>query len=435
MKKIIFVCVLLLSGFSALLAQTVLTFTTSGSFTVPADVTSITVEAWGGGGAGGSAVGDNSPAFRAMGGGGGGGAYVTGIIAVTPGQVINYTVAAATGLNTGVTPLDGGSSTFESVTAPGGQGGICVNAETNGGNIGGAGGAGGVGTTDGGAGGSSVGYAGSTTGTTAGGGGSGGTTTPGGAGGNWSATGGQSNGGAAGTTGGGAGANGRGSSGNNGLAGAVPGGGGSGAFAAASTSFRSGGSGAGGQIRITYTVPPLPVTLVKFDVSTLSTSILLSFSTATERNNSHFEVERSNDGTTFEKIGEVAGKGNSVELTNYTFEDKNPLSGVNYYRLRQVDFDGKFEYSAVRSVVFGSTKKVTVFPAPVAAVMTVQLDEAFNNDAQWQITDMAGRLVAEGVFAAEQNQLAIPVNALTEGVYVLRIVAAQETITRQFRKI
>lgn len=179
----------------------------------------------------------------------------------------------------------------------------------------------------------------------------------------------------------------------------------------------------------------LPVSLLSFECKLDATSTLLSFATVTERNNSHFEIERSTNGTTFEKIGEVAGKGNSVELTNYTFEDKNPLSGVNYYRLRQVDFDGAFEYSAVRSVVFGSTKKVTVFPAPVAAVMTVQLDEAFNNDAQWQITDMAGRLVAEGVFAAEQNQLAIPVNALTEGVYVLRIVAAQETITRQFRKI
>ncbi len=433
MKKIISICVLFVSVISALLAQTVTTFTTSGSFTVPAGVTSITVEAWGGGGAGGSAVGTSS--FRAMGGGGGGGAYVTSVISVTPGQVINYTVAAATGLNTGTTPLDGASSTFESVTAPGGQGGICVNAASGPGHIGGAGGAGGVGTTNGGAGGSSVGYAGSTTGTTAGGGGSGGTTTPGGTGGNWSTTGGQSNGGTAGTTGGGAGANGRGSSGNNGLTGSVPGGGGSGAFAAASTTFRSGGSGAAGQIRITYTVPPLPVTLVKFDVATLSKSIQLSFSTATERNNSHFEIERSADGATFEKIGEVAGKGNSVEENNYSFEDKAPLSGVNYYRLRQVDVDGAFEYSAVRSVVFGSTKKVTVFPAPVASVMTVQLDDAFNNDAQWQITDMSGRLVAEGVFAAEQNQLAIPVNSLTEGVYVLRIVAAQETITRQFRKI
>lgn len=178
----------------------------------------------------------------------------------------------------------------------------------------------------------------------------------------------------------------------------------------------------------------LPVSLTSFTVKATPVPFL-EWQTATERNNSHFEIERSVDGTVFEKIGEVAGKGTSVEVSNYTFEDKAPLSGVNYYRLRQVDFDGAFEYSAVRSVVFGSTKKVTVFPAPAAAVMTVQLDEAFKNDAQWQITDMAGRVVAEGVFVAEQNQLDIPVNALSEGVYVLRIVADQETITRQFRKI
>ena len=179
----------------------------------------------------------------------------------------------------------------------------------------------------------------------------------------------------------------------------------------------------------------LPVTLTSFEVSDREKSILLSFSTATERNNAHFEIERSADGRTFEKIGQVAGNGNSTAVIYYTFEDKAPWSGINYYRLRQVDLDGESTYSPVRSIVFGDTKNVVLFPTPVSETMTVQLDEAYNSDAQWQIMDITGRILSEGIFAAEQNTFTIPVHTLTEGTYVLRMIANQTAITKQFRKL
>jgi hypothetical protein len=416
-------------------AQTVQTFTTSGSFTVPAGVTNITVEAWGGGGAGGSAVGTGAPtSYRAMGGAGGGGAYVTGVITVVPNDVISYTVAASTGLNAGTTALDGGSSIFSTITAPGGSGGICVNAGTNGGHIGGAGGAGGTGTTNGGAGGSSVGYAGTTTGTTAGGGGGAGTMANGGNGGAWSSTGGQTNGGTGGSAGGGAGANGRGTSGQNGLPGVLAGGGGSGAFAAASTSFRSGGSGAAGQIRISYVVP-MPVALTNFDGNLANDKTNLSFATASESNNSHFEIERSADGRNFTKIGEVKGAGTTSDEQNYSFVDENPLKGLNYYRLKQVDFDGAAEYSKVVSVRFGTTRSLSVIPTMVYDQINVDLSEMDEQTGEWQIFDLNGRQVMAGSLESGQSNFVADMSALTEGTYLVRVQIGDELLTEKVQKL
>ena len=70
--------------------------------------------------------------------------------------------------------------------------------------------------------------------------------------------------------------------------------------------------------------------------------MVLSWKTASEINNSHFEIERSNNGKDFIKIGEIAGQGTSNSTKRYQFTDKNPGSAQQYYRLKQVDFDGKF---------------------------------------------------------------------------------------------
>jgi hypothetical protein len=179
---------------------------------------------------------------------------------------------------------------------------------------------------------------------------------------------------------------------------------------------------------------PLPILLKKFEVKAAATTTLLSFTTATEVNNSHFEIERSADGRTFAKIGEVKGAGNSLTEQHYTFTDAQPVAGINYYRLKQVDFDGAFSYSPVQSIVWGRSGTIKLFPSPVVEVMTVEFDEAFAIDANWQIIDMAGRVVSEGVFAAEQNIFTIPVATLTEGVYALRAISGQQVTTQQFKK-
>ena len=179
----------------------------------------------------------------------------------------------------------------------------------------------------------------------------------------------------------------------------------------------------------------LPIELREFTVATKDHSSLLSFSTTTEKNNAFFAIERSSDDRTFTQIGEVKGAGTSLTQQDYTYTDEKPLRGINFYRLKQVDFDGQFSYSPVVSVVFGKVGNVVLYPTPTTSTMNMRLEEAFQTEANWQIIDLMGRVVTEGIFPAEQTDMQIPVGTLSEGNYVLRVTAGQEVITQKFRKI
>jgi hypothetical protein len=178
----------------------------------------------------------------------------------------------------------------------------------------------------------------------------------------------------------------------------------------------------------------LPIELHSFEAQAAAPAVVLQFATATETGNSHFNIERSADGRSFEKIGEVRGAGNSASEQQYTFTDEQPLPGLNYYRLEQVDFDGQSTYSPVRSVVFAAADAVLLYPAPVASDLHIRLHTAFAADAQWHLFDLAGRAVGQGVLAAEQTELTLPVGHLPEGGYVLRLVGDQRVLAQQFRK-
>lgn len=178
----------------------------------------------------------------------------------------------------------------------------------------------------------------------------------------------------------------------------------------------------------------LPVELLSFNATKQSNHSLLTFATASERNNERFEIERSADGRTFQVIGVVKGAGDAQTQNNYTFTDEHPLRGINYYRLRQVDVDGASTLSQVVSVTFGKTGNVVLYPTPANETMNVRFDEAFTTDANWQIVDLTGRILNEGIFAAEQTEFRIPVASLTQGAYILRVTANNEVVTQQFRK-
>ena len=429
MKKIFTQFLLLVAVISAAKAQTTQTFTTSGNFVVPAGVTSIFVEAWGSGGSGGGAKGTVS--FRGMGGAGGGGAYNSGTIVVSPGDNIAYTVAPQTAASV-TTPVNGTASTFSTVTADGGTGGEAVTATTA--HIGGTGGTGGVGQFNGGNGGSSFGFAGSTTGTTAGGGGGGGTTAAGGDGGAWSTLGAQSNGGAGGVSDGGAGAIGRGSSGNNGLIGTAPGGGGSGAYAAASTTQRTGGAGARGQVRITYTaMVVVPVTIHSFTGSYTNKTSLLKWNVGEEINITKYAVERSTDGRSFSEIGSV----NATGSYNYSYTDATAKNAINFYRLRVVG-PNELKYTVVVKVlsdVFGG--KVNVYPSPAINKLNAEFTSENKTMANVQMTDAGGRIVLQKNMPVEQgyNNLNFDVNTLNKGMYILKITVSGKVISTGFNKL
>ncbi|GGN12805.1 hypothetical protein GCM10010967_56000 [Dyadobacter beijingensis] len=131
---------------------------------------------------------------------------------------------------------------------------------------------------------------------------------------------------------------------------------------------------------------PLPVTLVSFTGKAVENTVALKWATTEETNASHFEVQRSGDAKNFESIGVVAATGESQVRVEYDLIDHSPLSGINYYRLKQLDTDGTFAYSKTISVLLEGDIKIKVFPNPVADLLriessaTVQSLEVFRAD-------------------------------------------------------
>ena len=108
---------------------------------------------------------------------------------------------------------------------------------------------------------------------------------------------------------------------------------------------------------------PLPIQLLSFNAIKNNQQVDCKWSTAIEFNNDYFTIERSDDALTFYPIGIVDGAGTSNMILNYQFSDINPLNGINYYRLRQTDFDGHSTWSEIESVNMNEVKDVELLNA------------------------------------------------------------------------
>ena len=152
----------------------------------------------------------------------------------------------------------------------------------------------------------------------------------------------------------------------------------------------------GGMLVMTSgTFSVLPVQLTSFTATQENGTHRLHWQTATETNNHHFDIERSTGGRSFEKIGTLAGAGNSSTGENYSFIDNRPISGTNYYRLKQTDTDGRFDYSKVISVKHTTGKRFSVYPNPVSNQLII---EGVNeNNAAYIIRNGNGQTMQTGI--------------------------------------
>lgn len=149
---------------------------------------------------------------------------------------------------------------------------------------------------------------------------------------------------------------------------------------------------------------PLPVELISFKAQAVGDDILISWSTATEFNNSHFTLERSKDGLEFRELAQVAGKGTSSIRQDYSFTDSNPSLGLSYYRLSQTDYDGTTEVFKAISVVFdGPSNSFSVYPNPVhGQSVTLQSSGWAKTELiSLNIYNVTGMLVAQRSFTSD----------------------------------
>lgn len=178
---------------------------------------------------------------------------------------------------------------------------------------------------------------------------------------------------------------------------------------------------------------PLPVVLVRFAAQAVGDrDALLSWATASEVNSDYFEVERSLDGNTFVALGRRAAQGSTSSATSYTFSDagigpKVPAGQAVYYRLRQVDLDGTFTYSPVRSVRFGGAGALAIgiYPNPTTAGTTLDLASLPATDTyQVRVLDAVGRQVRLATLPGGQAS-PLDLGSLAAGTYQLVLTGTQ----------
>jgi len=164
----------------------------------------------------------------------------------------------------------------------------------------------------------------------------------------------------------------------------------------------------------------------------------INWSTASETNNDFFSVERSSDGLNFEKLLEVKGVGDSDNITNYQASDERPLFGLSYYRLKQTDFDGQFEYSPVVSVFLEGKDepRLTLYPNPSP---NGQFNLEFFGVSELRQAFITLRAVVGGTFLEQevmlepdQKQISLnPKSDLPPGIYIIHVSLGNRNFTRK----
>jgi len=178
---------------------------------------------------------------------------------------------------------------------------------------------------------------------------------------------------------------------------------------------------------LTDNTAPLPISLLSFDaVLKKNQTVLCSWVTAAQFNNDFFDVERSKNGTDFEKVGALDGAGNSTSVLDYSFTDENPYSGLSYYRLKQVDFDGRSTYSDTKAIMIGLKGiKYYVYPNPVSSTLNLMLSEDMEFDGTLRIVDALGNVVADQNITLQDHQQLVQVDlsTLAAGNYVVQLLS------------
>lgn len=170
---------------------------------------------------------------------------------------------------------------------------------------------------------------------------------------------------------------------------------------------------------------PLPVTWVSFEAEKVNADAHLNWRTAQEQNCSSYEVERSTDGVNFRKLSQQLCR-NLIVTQQYQYVDVNPGNGTFFYRIKQIDTDGKFEYSAVRKVSFGADAKILVYPNPARQYITISKLTGVN---ELMLYDITGRIVVKQKTA--NPQFTMQTGHLAPGIYELMVVNANGERTTQ----
>lgn len=166
---------------------------------------------------------------------------------------------------------------------------------------------------------------------------------------------------------------------------------------------------------------PLPVTITDFSAAETGNAIKLSWTTAQEQNSSHFEIQKSADGSVFVAAGSVQAAGNSDNPRHYQFTDNDPIDGTSYYRLKEVDRDGTFKYSRTLTLRYEAKSVIRKIINPFSNAIFIRFTAGIvPAGTAWRLYDMQGRLVLARQTTV--NTINEPATGLKPGVYLLEIM-------------
>ncbi len=178
----------------------------------------------------------------------------------------------------------------------------------------------------------------------------------------------------------------------------------------------------------------LPVTWLSFTAEKSgANTVLLNWSTANELNNDHFEIERSNDGTNFAMITNIKAGSNPNQVQKYAYTDKAAQQGDNYYRVKQVDLDGRFTYTDIKKVTLdGASTFFSIRPNPVVDKATLVAGTRLNN-VRISMVSATGKTVytSSQTLINAGDVLTIPVSNLAKGVYIIKITSDEGNKTEK----
>ena len=178
----------------------------------------------------------------------------------------------------------------------------------------------------------------------------------------------------------------------------------------------------------------LPIELSYFQTKIQGREVRIDWRTLIEINNDFFTIERSLDGKTFETLATVSGAGNSLVELDYMYIDMAPARGLNYYRLKQTDYDGTFSYSEVKSVNFDKDSKDAIaYPNPFNESISLQFpssEENFSGNLRTiEVFDIYGKLAMRINLPMDENRITIDFSKLHSGTYFLHTLDGNQLVT------
>jgi len=166
----------------------------------------------------------------------------------------------------------------------------------------------------------------------------------------------------------------------------------------------------------------LPTEIIRFRGTPRKEANVLEWQTVSETDNAGFEVQKSENGIFWKRIGFVEGKGATSGVNSYQFQDADPFLGTNYYRLKQIDLDGVFDHSIVATVErHNAARRVEVFPNPSYGITNVRINNPSGYSTKIDISDNLGRRVWERQLTAEESTSIKEIEIKDSGIYILTV--------------